>query len=140
MSNRATFDVSAPPSRVVAYLSDPRNVLVANHEGPVVEQSTPPNGTGSWSVLAFDQLRVRVEYTSFQPPDRVAVAITYAGRGSGGMTSTAVYKLATIAATGGTRVTVDADGSGGLIARALNRLTWSLAWRRLRDRMEQRAV
>ncbi|MEA2653766.1 MAG: hypothetical protein QOI37_993 [Chloroflexota bacterium] len=113
---------------------------MANHEGPIVERSERPGGTGSWSVLAFDQIRVRVEYTAFEPPDRVAVAMTFSGPGSGGMSSTAAYRLLPIIGTGGTRVTIDADGSGGVIIRALNRLTWPLVWRRLRDRMQRGIV
>ena len=86
------------------------------------------------------QLRVRVEYTSFEPPDRVAVAVTSSGPASGNASSTTIYLLGAIAETGGTRVTINTDGSGGLMLRALNRLTWPLAWRRFRDRMERSAI
>jgi hypothetical protein len=69
-----TFDVLVPRERVAAFLAEPRHLLAANHRGPVVEQSDGPLGAGSWFVLAFDQLRVRVEYTLFEPrptPDPV---------------------------------------------------------------------
>jgi hypothetical protein len=78
-----------------------------------------------------------VEYTSFEPPDLVAVSVTYSGRGSGGLAQTAVYRLAPAAATGGTHVTVEMDGAGGLVSSSINGLTWPLIWRRLRDRMER---
>jgi hypothetical protein len=138
MPEHASFVVSPSPDRVAAYLSDPRNVLVANNDGPVVDRSDPPHGPGSWSVLAFDQLRIRVEYTA-AAPDRVAVAATYAGRGSGGITATASYGLQADP-SGGTRVSLEADGSGGFFVRAMNRLTWPLVWRRIRDRMDKGAV
>lgn len=137
MTSTATFAISAAPERIADYLSDARNVLVANHKGPVVERSGGPIQGGSWVVLAFDQIRVRVEYTSFDPPDRVAVQVNYSGRGSRGMSSTVVYSLEPIP-SGGTRVTIEADGTGGAIARAVNLLTWPLAWRLLRDRIEER--
>ena len=140
MANTADFDVSPSPDRVIAYLADPRNLIVANHQGHVVERSDPPNGIGSWAVLAFDQLRVRVEYTSFEPPDLVAVAVTHTGRGSGGLSQIARYHLGPAAATGGTHTTLEMDGSGGFITRAVNGLTWPLIWRRLRDRMERDAI
>jgi hypothetical protein len=140
MGNRVVFSVSASPSVVSAYLSNPRNVLIANHEGPVVERSDPPVGAGSWSVLAFDQLRARVEYTRYEPPDVIAVGVAYSGRGSGGMTQSATYRLEPDDSTGGTKVTLAVDGSSGLMIRAFNQVTWPLVWRRLRDRMERGAV
>ena len=140
MGNRAAFNVSASPSLVSAYLSNPRNVLIANHEGPVVERSDPPVDAGSWLVLAFDQLRARVEYTRYEPPDVIAVAVAYSGRGSGGVTQSATYCLEADDATGGTKVSLAVDGSGGSVIRAFNQVTWPLVWRRLRDRMERGAV
>lgn len=121
---------------MVAYLSYPRNILLANHEGPAVEQSDPPVRAGSWAVLAFDQLRVRVDYTAFEPPALVAAAIRYSGRGSGDMSGAFVYRLEPIPETGGTRVTLDAESSGGWLPGPLSRLLWPLMWRRLRSRME----
>jgi hypothetical protein len=139
MPESASFIVSSTPDRVAVYLLDPRNVLVANNDAPVVERSDPPSGRGSWSVLAFDQLCVRVEYTATEP-DRIAVAATYSGRGSGGMTASASYGLQADDATGGTKVKVDVDGSGGFFIRAMNRVTWPVVWRRLRDRIERGTV
>jgi hypothetical protein len=58
MKASGVFDVSAGPDRVVEYLSNPRNLIFANHRGPVVERSDEPSvKKGSWAVLAFDQLR-----------------------------------------------------------------------------------
>jgi carbon monoxide dehydrogenase subunit G len=138
MRAAATFDVSASPDEVAAYLSNPRNIMVANHKGPVVEQSKPPFGAGSWSVIAFDQLRVRVEYTDFEPPVLVAASITSSGRGSGGMRGSFVYHLAPIPGTSGTRVTLEAASSGGWTPAPIARLLWQLLWRRLQSRMETR--
>jgi len=59
MRAEATFDISPSPSQVFAYLLIPRNLVTANREGPVVERSEGPTSTGSWYVLAFDQLHVR---------------------------------------------------------------------------------
>jgi hypothetical protein len=136
MRATATFDVSAPPDEVVIYLSNPRHMLLANHEGPVVDESDPPVRAGSWSMLTFDQLRVRIEYTAFEPPDLVAASLTYSGRGSGGMDGSFVYRLEPIRETGGTRVTLDAESSGGWMPGPIGRLFWPLMWRRLRSRME----
>jgi len=140
MRATATFDVSSPPDEVVAYLSNPRNILVANHKGPVVEESDPPVRAGSWSVLAFDQLRVRVEYTKYEPPALVAASMSYTGRGSGGMSGTVVYRLAPVDETGGTRVTLDEETSNGWMPRPVARLLWQLVWRRIRDRMERQTA
>jgi hypothetical protein len=133
----ANFDVSRSRDEVVAYLSNPRNILVANHEGPVVDHSDGPVRTGSWSVLAFDQLRVRVEYIQFEPPTVIAASMTYTGRGSGGMRGTFVYRLAPIGIADGTTVTLEAEASGGPIPGPVSRLLWPLLWRRLRARIEQ---
>lgn len=136
MRATATFDVPRSRDEVVTYLSNPRNILIANHQGPVVEQSDPPVQAGSWSVLAFDQLRVRVEYTEFQPPTLIAASMTYTGLGSGGMHGTFVYRLAPIDNAGGTRVTLQAQASGGPMPDPVSHLLWPLLWRRLRTRMQ----
>jgi hypothetical protein len=137
MRATATFDLSAPPDQVLTYLSNPRNILIANNEGPVVEQSDPPVRAGSWSVLAFDQLRVRVRYTAFEPPALVAASMTVSGRGSGGMSGSYVYQLRPVRETDGTRVTLDAESSGGWMPGPLSRLFWPLMWRQIRRRMER---
>jgi hypothetical protein len=139
MRATTTFDVSSPRDEVAAYLSNPRNILVANHRGPVVEGSDPPVRAGSWSVLAFDQLRVRVDYTAFEPPALLAASVTYSGQGSGGMRGTFVYHLSPIPQAGGTRVSLDAETSGGWMPSPIRRLLWPLIWRRLRSRMEKGA-
>jgi hypothetical protein len=136
----ATFDVSASPDAVVAYLSLARNLLMANHEGPVLEETDTPTGAGSWAVLAFDQLRVRIEYTAFEPPALVAASMTYSGRGSAGMRGTFVYRLTPLSAGLGTRVTVEADAAGGPLPDVITRLLWPLMVRRLRTRMEKTAL
>jgi hypothetical protein len=136
MRATATFDIGRPRDEVVAYLSNARNILIANREGRVVERSEPPVGAGSWSVLAFDQIRVLVEYTELELPTVIAVSLTYTGRGSGGMYGTFVYRLAPADNAGGTRVTIEAEGSGGPIPERVSRLLWPLMWRRLRSRMQ----
>ncbi|HEY2888129.1 MAG TPA: hypothetical protein VGJ17_05905, partial [Candidatus Limnocylindrales bacterium] len=91
-----TFDVSVPPDRVSAYLADPRHLLMANNRGLVVEQSDAPLAAGSWYVLAFDQLRVRVEYTVFDPPRTIAVQVAISGRGSAGAITAQEFSLSAI--------------------------------------------
>lgn len=90
MRTSATYDVASSPDEVAAYLANPRNLLIANHKGPVVDQSEPPTRTGSWYVLAFDQIRVRIEYTTFEPPALIAISVGYSGRGSAGLQGTDV--------------------------------------------------
>lgn len=131
----SAFVVAAPPEDVAAYLANPRHLLLANHEGPIVEQSDPPVQSGSWFVLAFDQLRVRVEYTVIEAPNVIEALVVYSGRGSAGMRGTFRYGLAP-ASGGETRVTLDADVFGSWIARAVGRLSWGWSVRALRRRME----
>ena len=139
MHATATFAVPTSPDRVVAYLSRPRSLLIANHEGPVIEQSDPPIRSGSWSIHQFDQLRVRVEYVALTP-DRVAVTITSTGWGSGGMNGSFTYRIASIDGKAEwTRVTVEAETPRGPIRDPLGRVLWPLLWHRIRDRMAREA-
>lgn len=135
MRSSGTFDVSVEPGRVFTYLTNPRHLVAANHKGPIIEQSDQPLGAGSWFVLAFDQLRVRVAYTAFEPPHRVAATVTWTGRGSVGTSS--FHEFVLIELDGGTRTRVEAsfEGQGGLIrwgplGRATNALT---GWRMRRQ-------
>lgn len=132
MRQTCTFEVSARPAEVAAWLSVPGNLLVANRRGSVAERSDPPVRTGSWFVLAFEQLRVRVEYTAFGPPLRVAASVVYSGRRSGGLRAAATYHLVENRRTGGTSVIVEADSSGGWVPAPVGRLLWPLLWRRFR--------
>lgn len=43
MRTSGSFEVSVPPSRVVAYLSNPRNLVAANRKGAVIDQSARPS-------------------------------------------------------------------------------------------------
>jgi hypothetical protein len=136
MKFNATYDVSSSPDDVAAHLANPRNLVLANHEGPVVDQSDPPIRAGSWFVLAFDQLRLRVEYTTFDPPTLIALSTIYSGRGSAGMQGTYVYQLASIPKSPGTRITLDADVSGGWLPDVLARLLLRRSLKRLQSRMD----
>jgi hypothetical protein len=136
MRVNATYDVSSSPDEVATHLANPRNLVLANHEGPVVDQSAPPMRAGSWFVLAFDQLRLRVEYTTFDPPTLIAFSTTYSGRGSGGLQGTYVYQLASIPNSPGTRITLDADMSGWWLPDVLARLLWRRSLKRLQGRMD----
>jgi hypothetical protein len=133
----ATFDVHVSQDRVVAYLSNPRHLLIANNDGPVVAASDPPVRTGSWSLLAFDQLRVRVEYTAFEPPELIATSVIYSGRGSRGMQGVFVYRLRPAPDREATTVRLEAESTGGWTPGLLSRLLWPLMWRGLRDRMSR---
>ena len=118
MRATATFDLSAPPDQVLTYLSNPRNIVIANNDGPVVEQSDPPLRAGSWSVLAFDQAS-RVRSSCIRPLNLrrwLAASTTVNGRGVSAawrgvvrLTSSPTHSRG----TGGTRVTLDAESSGG---------------------------
>ena len=132
-----TFDVSVPPDRVSAYLADPRHLLMANNRGPVVEQSDAPLAAGSWYVLAFDQLRVRGEYTVFDPPRAIAVQVAMTGRDSAGARSAQEFSLSAIDDGRGTRVAATAEGEGGPIRWApILRASQALNWRRLKRAIE----
>lgn len=123
-----------------SYLSDPRNLIAANHKRPIVEQSDPPLGAGSWFVLSLDQLRARVEYTVYEPTRRIAATVTWWGRGSGGASSEHEFELSEL--DGGSRTRIDAhmDGHGGLIRWApLRRVTDALLRWRMRRRIERSA-
>jgi uncharacterized protein YndB with AHSA1/START domain len=128
-----TVTSPAPPERVFDYLAVPRNLLTANHQGPVVERSTDPaEGLGSWVVLAFDQVRVRVGYTAFDRPAHIAVTMDYTGFGSGGRHDTADYRLEPLP-DGGTRVTMS-GGSNRPAAPLIGRLIGAVMTRRVRSK------
>ena len=136
MQVSTTFDVPVPPSRVFAFLSDPRNLIAANHPGPVVDRSDGPLAVGSWSVLAFDQVRVRVDYTAFEPDRRLGVTIVMTGRGARGVSSRQDFGLSTIGDGSGTRVEATVEGQGGWLRWGpIVRASQRAAWRRMRDRM-----
>ena len=122
MRMTSVFDVAASPHEVVAYLSDPGNIVSSRRAAVVVERSGPPIRTGSWCVLAFDQLRARVEYSDFSPPDRIAISVSMSGRGSAGVRSAVVYRLAPRLDGRGTTVDLDAETSGSWLWNALNGL------------------
>lgn len=129
----------APPDRVFDYLCVPRNLLLANHQGPVEARSSDPTTrAGSWAVLAFDQLRVRVEYTAVERAERVEAVMEWSGFGSGNRRETVEYRLTPLPG-GGTEVTVASVGpsrSAPLIGRLLGRLTAGRVRRRFRERFE----
>lgn len=138
MRATATFRVSARPDAILAYLSEARHVIVANHTGPIVDRSQPPVEAGSWAVLALDQLRVRIEYSAFGPT-LVAGTVTYSGHLSGDLRGTFEYHLAPEAGSGGTTVRYVSDSSMGLLLALVARLNWPLYWRRIRTRMNDEA-
>jgi carbon monoxide dehydrogenase subunit G len=134
------FEVAVPRDRVLAYLAEPRHLLVANHKGPVLDQSDGPLASGSWFVLGFDQLRARVEYVTFEPPERIAVAVSMSGQGSGGMRGVQEFRLSELKDGRGTRVKAIADGSGGWLRwEPLTQVAQRLTWRRLRKQIERSA-
>jgi len=129
MELETTFDVAVPPGRAFAFLADPRNLVTANHPRPVVEQSAGPLTSGSWFVLALDQLRVRVEYEQVEPDRQLVAVVTMSGRGSAGSTGRQAIDLCPLDGGARTRIWAMADGSGGWIrwgplVRASQRATW----------------
>src|SRR5574338_387270 len=109
----STFDVAVPPDRVFAYLSNPRNLMSANHEGPVVVRSDGPLVAGSWFVLKFDQLRARVEYTEVEPDRHIAAQVALSGFGSGGSVGRVDVILTPVEGGSRTRVQLTTDSKGG---------------------------
>ena len=136
MQLSTTFEVPIPPSRVFAFLSNPRNLITANHKGPILERSDGPPAAGSWFVLGFDQLRARVEYTAFEPDRRLAASVVMSGRASGAMSSRQEFLLSPLSDGSATRVDAAADGHGGWLRWGpLVRASQRAAWRRMRARM-----
>jgi len=137
MSLSTTFDVDVPPARVFVFLTQPGNLIAANRKGPIVERSDGPLGLGSWFVLAFDQLRARVEYTAFEPDRKLAVSVVLSGRGSLGTSSTQEFVLSELDGGSRTRVEIIARGQGGCLRWGpLVRASQRAASRRMRARME----
>jgi polyketide cyclase/dehydrase/lipid transport protein len=135
-----TFEVPVPRDRVFAFLSNPRNLIAANHTGPVVDQSEGALGPGSWFVLAFNQLRMRVEYVVWEPTSRIAVAMVMTGRGSGGLAARQQFVLTQLNGGERTQIGATVEGTGGFIQwEPLMRAAQSMAWRRLRKKLEASA-
>lgn len=88
-----SLTLTAPVDRVFDYFAVPRNLVMANNPGPVVDRSTPPTGPGSWAVLKFDQLRMRVEYQAWDRPRKLAGVVRYAGLGSGNRVDQFSYEI-----------------------------------------------
>jgi hypothetical protein len=127
--------VARPRDDVFAFLADPRHHFIANHEGPIVDQSPGPLHAGSFFVLAFDQIRARVTFESVEPPERLVVATAMTGRLSGGTTSRREYVLTEDGDA--TRVEVRASGSGGWISwRPLVRAAERASSKQLKRRIE----
>jgi len=113
MRTTRTFDVAARPDQVVAFLSIPRNCFVFNIAGEILGHSDGPTRAGSWADMAFGQLRVHLEYLTFEPPTTVAFAVQWTGTGSFGTLGTYTYGIEPVPATGGARLTVAVDSPSG---------------------------
>ena len=135
-----SFEVSRPPDAVAAYLSNPRHFVTADHEGPVVDGSEGPLADGSWYVLAFDQLRTRIEYTSLDLPRRIVVTVQTTGLGSSGVRSIQEYVLRPLPDGRGTLVEVNVEGSGGCLPGFLGRAVQKRHFEHVRDGMERGAA
>lgn len=140
MRSTMTFDADIPPDRAFAFLSNPRNLIAANHKGPMIEQSEGPLAAGSWFVLKFDQLRARVEYTAVEQERRIAAQVTMSGIGSGGQVSRYDYVLTPLDGGSRTRVEGTADGSSGCVRWGpVVRFANAASAKRLRAKMEESA-
>ena len=127
----ATFDLPATRTDVLVVLSDPRQLITANHAKPILERSAGAIGVGSWAVIGLDQLRAHVEYLDFGR-DRVTATIVTSGPGSAAARQSLMYELAD-GPDGGTTIHLSMSGSGGYLPLA--RLLWPVAWRRIRSRL-----
>ncbi len=90
-SKVGTVIVDATAQRVFDYFAAPRNLIMANNPGPVVDRSDPSEGPGAWAMVKFDQLGVRVEYEDWVRPNRLAGVVRYSGFGSGDRTDRFAY-------------------------------------------------
>lgn len=140
MTSTTSFDASVAPSRAFAFLSNARNLMVANHKGPIVEQSEGPLEAGSWFVLKFDQLRARVEYTVVEPDQHIAAQVTMSGLGSFGQIDRQDFSLTPLEDGSRTRIEWTTDGRNGCLRWGpLVRASRSAAAKRLRVKMEASA-
>jgi hypothetical protein len=130
-----TITIGAPIDRVFDYFAVPRNLVMANNPGPVIEQSVPGTGPGSWAVLKFDQLRLRVEYDTWERPRKLAAALRYSGLGSGNRVDRFAYELESVA--NGTVLRYRMDGGPSvqlpIIGGWLDRRYWQGVERRIRS-------
>jgi uncharacterized protein YndB with AHSA1/START domain len=130
-----TIMIGAPIERVFDYVAVPRNLIMANNPGPVIEQSEPATGPGSWAVLKFDQLRLRIEYDTWERPRRLAAALRWSGLGSGNRVGRFAFEFESLA--GGTLVRYQRDGGPSaplpIIGTWLERRYWQGVDRRLRS-------
>jgi hypothetical protein len=83
MESRGEVELSAPVGLVFDYFATPRNLVMANNRGAVTDHSDPSDGPGSWAVLKFDQIRLRIEYPVWDRPQRLSADLRYSGFGSG---------------------------------------------------------
>lgn len=134
-----TFEVRVPRDRILAHLTNPRNLITANHTGAVIDRSEGMLRAGSWFLLSFDQLTARVEYTTFDPPGHVSATVAMSGVGAGGSSHHQDFVLTELD-QGRTRVEVTVNGTGGLIRwTPLMRSMQAIALRRLRRKIEASA-
>jgi hypothetical protein len=127
----ARFAIEAAPEDVFEYLLDRRNLVTANHRKPIVEQSEPPTVTGSWAIIALDQLRARIDYQDVVAPTRVVAKVAASGRGSRGLAHIQAYELRG-SGRGPTIVALEATSDRASLA---TRLLWPFLWRSVRRRM-----
>jgi hypothetical protein len=88
-----TVDLDVAPDQAFDHFANPRNLVLANNPGPVIERSDPATGVGSWAVLKFDQIRMRVEYEVWERPRRIVAMLQYSGFLSGGRRERAEYEF-----------------------------------------------
>lgn len=134
-----TLTVTSPatPERVFDFLTNPRNLVTGNHRGPVETRSDAAEGVGSWAVLAFDNLRARVEYTAWDRASRISATITWSGRFSGGRVEYADYQISP-GPDGGTVIAIGNTIPVSATAPSLiSRIVYPLLVRRWRRKFAQ---
>jgi hypothetical protein len=135
MSTRAgSVTIEAARDRVFDYLANPRNLVMANNRGPVIDHSQPATGPGSWTVLKFDQLRLRIEYETWERPNKLTAILRYSGLGSGGRVDRRAYEFQD--ADGGTLVKYEYEASPRLSLALVNDWLERRYWRTVERRID----
>ena len=132
---RLTMTSLASPERVFDFLANPRNLMVANYPGAAEARSEGEGAVGSWAVLDFANIRVRVTYTAWDRPSHLAATLEYSGRGSNGRRDSVDYELSA-SPDGGTVISMEGATEATISIPLVSQIARSIAIRRLRQKLE----